>query len=432
MFKHAATGLILLAGLAELGRADEFAGDTVPPPPAAMPVAQPVATPEAPPAPLLPPPGAVAPVDLQWGWIYPFQAFSNAPRNIWLEAEYFLFNSTQPGLPPLVTGGPQGSQGVIGQPGTVILVGGIDVDHQNRSGGRFHGGLWLDYDQSFGIEGGYLFAGERTVHLPAGAQVRPLMPVLARPFYDVVDQQQSSSLVVQPNLRTGLVDVAYSTFFQAADFSVICNRSCGPNHRIDLLVGFRFMELDDEIRIIELSKIDRNAPLNGATRLDIQDEFETRTRLIGAQVALRAEFHHGCWFGSVLGRVSFGGMEQQISNFGVTYIDAPDQAPEVYNGGFLALPSNTGIRDRWKFAAVPELSLKLGYTFWHRYTVFASYTVLYWQDVLRAGDQIDLRINPVQLPLSQAPSRGPNLPEFLFNEADYWLHGIGIGCEIRF
>lgn len=374
----------------------------------------------------------VSPVALQWEWIYPYFSPSDQPRNLWIDAEYVLWRGKHARLPPLVTGGPSGSLGILGQPETVILAGAADVDHNDRSGGRFAAGVWLDYDQALGLEGGYLFAGEKTVHLPTGSNVRPLTPILARPFDDVRVGLPSSSLVLYPGYRTLFVDIAYSTWFQGAECSLLINSWHGAGCRLDWVVGFRFLELQEEVRLLESGKFDRLAPQFGAARLYVEDEFETRNRLVGAHAGMQFKLNQGGWFAAVTGRVAFGGLEQQISVQGLTIVDSPTELPEAYQGGLLALPSNLGVRDRWKFAAVPELTARVGFTFRHWCTLYAGYTLLYWSDVLRAGDQIDTGINPAQLPLGPAPQDGPNRPQPLFRKSSFWIHGISLGCEIRF
>lgn len=373
-----------------------------------------------------------APVALQWEWIYPYMASSNAPRNIWLEAEYVLWRNKEARLPPLVTGGPPGTTGILGQPDTVVLAGGTDLDHDFRSGGRFAAGLWLDYDQALGIEGGYQFAGERTVHLPVGAAVRPMTPILARPFDDAQTGLPSSTRILFPDLRILFVDTAYSTWFQGAEFSVLVNHRHGPGWRLDLVGGFRFLELQEELRIVESSKIDRAAVFLGGSRIYREDEFVTRNRLVGAHAGVQFKVVQGPLFAMLSGRVSFGGMEQLVDVRGYTIVDSPTEAPEAYNGGLLALPSNAGVRDRWKFAVVPELTARVGCTLWHRYTLYVGYSILSWADVLRAGDQIDLTLNPAQVPLATVPMDGPNRPQLPWRESSFWIQGFSLGCEIRF
>src|SRR5204862_492234 len=81
-------------------------------------------------------------------------------------------------------------------------------------------------------------------------------------------------------------------------------------------------------------------------------------------------------------------------------------------GGLLALPSNIGRYSRDRFAVLPEASINLGYqvTPWLRAT--AGYTFLYCSNVVRPGDQVNLAVNPTQLPsnlTAPAPS-GPAHP----------------------
>ena len=47
--------------------------------------------------------------------------------------------------------------GVIGNPGTVLLIGNQDLNFGPLSGGRFTLGCWLDPTARLGLEGGYLF-----------------------------------------------------------------------------------------------------------------------------------------------------------------------------------------------------------------------------------------------------------------------------------
>jgi len=377
-------------------------------------------------------PEAVSPIARQSGWIFPYAAFNNQPRQIWLEAEYLIWYGKGVHLPPLVTGGPQGSAAVPGEPGVFVAIGETTLTHPHRSGGRFLGGIWLDYDQALGVEAGYLFAGERTVHRTAGAAVRPEAPVLARPFFDVQRGELSSSLVLFPDFRTHLVDVAYSSWFQGTEVSAIINHSFGLRHRWDWLVGFRFLEFQEELRTQQQGKIDRVAPRLGGSRLYVEDELETRNRLLGAHASVRCEACWGPWEVEVLGRVSLGGVEQKLGVEGLTIVDPAADLPEAYYGGFLALPSNSGVHSRWRFAAVPELTARVGYSFWHRCTLYVSYTLVYWPGVLRAADQVDLRINPSQLPLAPVPQGGPEFPRRLFDESTYWIQALGLGLELRF
>src|SRR5207247_866512 len=77
-----------------------------------------------------------------------------APRyRVWGSAEYLFWWIKDTPLPPLVTSSPPGTLPALGRPGTTVLFGGNDVDNEERSGGRFTLGMWLDACEHFGIEG---------------------------------------------------------------------------------------------------------------------------------------------------------------------------------------------------------------------------------------------------------------------------------------
>src|SRR5262249_28745573 len=66
------------------------------------------------------------------------QEVLDAPAGrLWARGEYLLWWIRDSHLPPLVTISPVGSAGILGRPGTAVLIGGSGVDNEERSGGRF-------------------------------------------------------------------------------------------------------------------------------------------------------------------------------------------------------------------------------------------------------------------------------------------------------
>ena len=62
--------------------------------------------------------------------------------------------------------------------------------------------------------------------------------------------------------------------------------------------------------------------------------------------------------------------------------------------------------------------------------VRAGYSFLYWSNVSRAGDAVDLTINSTQLPPGALV--GPARPTFTWNDTSFWAQGINIGAELRY
>lgn len=59
-----------------------------------------------------------------------------------------------------------------------------------------------------------------------------------------------------------------------------------------------------------------------------------------------------------------------------------------------------------------------------------GYNFLYWNNVSRAGDQVDLRINPNLLPPA-IPSE-PRVPAFLDRTTGFWAHGVNVGIAFNY
>jgi hypothetical protein len=58
-----------------------------------------------------------------------------------------------------------------------------------------------------------------------------------------------------------------------------------------------------------------------------------------------------------------------------------------------------------------------------------GYSFLYWNDVVLAANQIDLQVNPTQLP---GPPVGELRPLFQFQRTDFWAMGLNFGVEYRY
>jgi len=79
---------------------------------------------------------------------------------------------------------------------------------------------------------------------------------------------------------------------------------------------------------------------------------------------------------------------------------------------------------------MPELAATLGYELRPGVRLTAGYTFLYWTNVVRPGDQIDLSVNSEFL--NGASSATPSRPAFNFRETDYRAQGLNFGIDLRF
>lgn len=380
----------------------------------------------------------------------------------WVRADYLLWSTEGMNVPPLVTTSPTGTPrsmaGVLGEEGTSVLFGDSTIFEDSRSGGRIRGGIWWDPCHIFGMEGEYLALEDATETFSASSAGDP---ILARPFFDPLAGQETAELVAFPGLISGQVDVEAMTQFNSAGFRLRLNAAnqtfCEPcgggvcdnnflanefrssglpgtdhdfnqsSYRLDLLGGYRYLRLDDHLQITErLDSLDTTTP----GTFDISDSFDTENRFNGGEIGLLFEVQRRRWSIELLTKIALGTTQQVVTINGQT---TSDEGGDVVTepGGLLAQRTNMGTFEANQFSVVPELGVTLGYQLTQHTRLTVGYTLIYWSGVARAGDQIDLDVNPNLLPPETVPFTGPARPEFNLVESDFWAQGLNAGVDIR-
>jgi hypothetical protein len=358
---------------------------------------------------------------------------------VWFGAEFLLGWIKNGHVPPLVTTGPPAGAGTLGQPGTVVLFGpDSDLTHSPLPGGRFTVGAWVDECHICGLEGSYFFLSPRGNSFEAAGDGSPGSPVLARPFFNTALGREDSELVAFPGVLAGRIRVEPSSRLQGFEVNGLCNvcRTCNPcgccNWSIDALAGFRYLDLDDGLRITENLSVLPGVPGLGGSQFVVQDSFGAHNQFYGGQLGLRGAAWLGQFFATANLKVALGDSQEGVDISGFTQITTPAGAVSTLPGGLLALPSNSGHFYRDRFAVVPEANLTVGYQVTDNVSVSIGYTFLYWSNVVRAGDQIDRAVNPAALPINGAAGAPSSRPAFGFHDTDFWAQGLTFGLEFRF
>lgn len=349
----------------------------------------------------------------------------------WLGAEYLLWWTKDTRVPPLLTTGPAGSGGVIGQPGTQVLFGGDDVDLGDFSGGRFVGGIWLDECRTIGFEGTYFLLAEQSVSAAAFSASTPL---LARPFFNVATGLEDARIVAAPDVQAGTILLDLTSSFQGAEATAVLAAHTEATRRVELLAGFRWLELAEQLHIAENEAVAAGVPVTAGNRIVAADEFAARNRFFGGQLGARAEYHWGCVALNLLGKLGLGSNVELVEITGGTQVTPFVGRPQSSTGGLLALPTNIGRRERSQFTVVPELGAEVGYRVTNNVRLFVGYSFIYWSDVVRPADQVDRGINPTQVPGGAvAPNLvGPARPAFAYRDTDFWAQGLNFGLLLRY
>lgn len=364
----------------------------------------------------------------------------------WVDAGWIFWTTKGQNLPALVTAAPAGTPrdvaGVIGQPNTTVLYGNNTVNDQWRSGFYLNTGLWFDECNTCGIEGNFFFLGEQrdsfTAACPPG--VSPTR-VVTRPFTNGLTGQGDTQLVCFPDVLTGSITVDTNTEVIGGGVNFVKNLCCGPCGRFDLLLGYQYFHLGDEVNITESNltalndvfRPDGTLVVPQGTQFTVKDRFRTQNDFHGGTIGFATERRFGDrWYFGLRSTVALGSVRQNVRIDGSTVVQPVNAPAETYVGGLLTQPSNIGNYTQNKFAVMPTVGVKLGAQITENIRTYVGYDFMYISSVVRAADQIDLRVNPTQIPPRTNVTTGPALPAFTPNTSDFWMQGIRVGVEVRF
>lgn len=232
-----------------------------------------------------------------------------------------------------------------------------------------------------------------------------------------------------PGIATGQASLSTSSKLFGGEVNGIYNAYCCKGCRWDLLAGFRFLQLDEELGFTASA-----SAIGLPYSIYRTDQFNTRNQFYGLQVGTKGEYCYCNWFINATAKIALGDMNQAADINGASQVINSGGA-QNFPFGFFALPTNIGNHSRNDLAFVPEVTVNAGYTFMDHYRVFLGYNFLYLSNVLRPGDQIDRTLNLSQLSVGFAGGAGtligPARPAVPFNDSSFWAQGVNFGLEFR-
>jgi len=358
---------------------------------------------------------------------------------MFLRGEYLGWVMDPMDTPPLVTtnpaGTPQNQSGFVGGTDTTTLFGG-ELNDSLRSGVRVRGGWYVDPSRFWAIGGDYyqLFDDDDSFSASSDGS-----RILARPFFDIVAGRETAQLAAFPGLVRGDIAVDSSTKLRSFGINLQADAVNPPNHssqtangcgrepRVDWIVGYRNLLLEDELVFTE--NLTALVPPGGTANL--RESFATENQFNGIELGFVREIPFGRWWFETTSRVAVGNNSQRVKIAGSTRL-VEAGVPETFPGGLYAQRTNIGTYERDRFTVAPELGATIGFHIGPRMSVTAGYTFVYVSNVVRAGDQIDTDINPGLIPVETVPLTGALRPRFVFRETDFYAHGITVGGDFRF
>ena len=346
-------------------------------------------------------------------------------RGFWVDLDFLLWWRDERRFPPLVTTQP--NAGAL--PNATILFGGGPVEEHARAGGRLEFGLWIDNCQRYGLGGHFLGISDAPVRYAIDSNE---LGFFARPFRDAsVDPPVQTSFPIANDLAnpatTGQLDITTGSELLASDFFVrwlLCKGDC---RRLDLLCGYQFARVDEDLTI---SSLTQTQPAS-LPSIAVSDIFQTRNEFHGGHFGLQGEYRYGCWGLELLAKFAFGNMRERVFISGSTVTTDLQNNEDHRTSGMLAQATTNGgghVQD--DFAFMEDIGIKLAYYPLDRLKLSIGYSLMYWSSVVRPGDHIDLDVDARLLTAN--PPQDAIRPAFTFNSTGFHAHGLNLGVEYRF
>jgi hypothetical protein len=328
----------------------------------------------------------------------------NRPR-LYGSVEYLLYWFENQRVPPLVAifpvGAPLGLAG--GAPGEIVLFGGRKIDFGGIDSMRVTTGYWLDSQQNFGIEASGFLTEQQAKLFGAVHDGAANNPVILGPTDGTF---ALGAAVGAPGLFRGGVIASEHTRLWGAEANGVLNWSDSCRGRIDLLAGFRYLDLDESLDVQDFTQ----SLLFPTTQIIRTDSFDGRTQFWGPQVGSRATLAWGAASLSLIGKIGVGVSHLSVDREGETVL--PGNPPGVTPGGVLVNTANAGHDTTNRFAALSETTLQIGYQWTKCIQTTVGYNFLYLTSAARVGDQVQ-------------PVGG-------INATDFYANGITFGVSCRY
>ncbi len=354
----------------------------------------------------------------------------NKSTEYWMNMESLLWFGQRRQSPTLITTANQGVLPVAGDPGVTSQFGGQDgVPTGLLTGYSLSGGKYLDSCQKIAVGGRVfgIFQNSQTKTVTSDGSTS-----VGIPFYSDTINGEDAYLVA---FNTGAVPVSAGTVTARADLNMIGAEASGyfllarsNSHRVDLVSGYTYNKLKDSTTVVSTTTDQFTGNLiPDGTVFRTNDLFETANNFHGAHIGMLSSVVCKRVSLSSLAKVSFGNMNQTASVRGFAAQEF-NGATSTFPGGVLTQQSNITEFERNKFAFIPEMRLKMGYSLSECLQMTVGYSFMYYSSVALSGNQIDRTVDFTQS-LGGANS---TRPAFSFADSGYWMHGVDVGLALTY
>jgi hypothetical protein len=340
-------------------------------------------------------------------------------ETVWFSMDYMAAWLQRPHLTtPLLTTGStaDANPGALQQPGTRILFGDSDYSFKAYSG--FQAQTGVNLNDHWYLEADGFFLPKQTINASFSSDGNG-NPLIARPV--VVNGQNLTYFTSVPGAFAGSTGISADSMLWGIEAVARYKFEITPYLTGDFLLGYREMQLKESLTITDvLTPIVPSLNFLGAqvtpgpgTFVTDFDRFSTLNTFYGVDFGGRVRWQSGYdWFAiTSYWKEALGSTHQNASINGATTLVMPGSITAV-QGGILAQQSNIGSYSRSVFGSITEGGVSFNFTPCKYIRFEVGYSAMYWNSVLRPGNQLNANVTPGQVPTNNvftgaAPGQQP-------------------------
>jgi hypothetical protein len=236
--------------------------------------------------------------------------------------------------------------------------------------------------------------------------------------------------VSAPGVETGSVLVGATGTFGGGDINFLYNLYRSGIWTINLLGGYRYLQLNESLGITANSNLFTTTTYNDnmgnvlatappGSDVVVVDQFHTRNQFNGAQLGCQFQYQWERLFVTGVGKVALGDTYEVATVSGNTTVLPLNGIPVQLTGGNYAT-LQVGRYSTSHFAWAPEIQLNVGYQLSPCVRLQIGYDFLYLSSVARPGNQIDNTYDGITHPLVPMTS------------SSYWAQGLTFSMQVNF
>jgi Putative beta barrel porin-7 (BBP7) len=306
------------------------------------------------------------------------------------------------------------------------VIGNSNIGYGAFSGARLVLGSWFDQHNNFGFESSFFTLARRT-NSQTVSDDGSGKPSIGLSYLSASPGQQGETIqyLSSPGTFTGNILVSSDLELWGAEINGALCLVRTANLEFTALAGFRYVDLGESLDVTSFTSY-----LPTKNFLLLNDQFSTRNQFYGGQLGASVLWNADRLCLDATGKIALGGTNQVVDIQGNSFAS---KTGSTILGGFYAQPSNIGRYTANQFGVIPSVELKLSYRFFRNWRAYIGYDFMYWNQVVRPGNQIDRNVNLTQSPfLGSGMLSGSASPSPLFSRSDFWAQGMTFGLEFRF